>query len=311
MIKISVVVPVYNAAAYVRQAVESAVNLEAVGEVLLIEDKSPDNALEICKQLQAEFPKVKLYQHPNGENRGAGPSRNLGIEKSSFDFIAFLDADDYYLPNRFIEDVELLESQSVDGVYNAASYLIDSEYAFNNVSARYKVKDPIAYLYTVREPIAQPDLFYYLLKGGKGHFHTNTITVRKSVFARTGYFASMKLHQDNHMFLRVALLCNLVPGNTKRATVMIRVHVNNRIRNSSRKTTSEYYDQLYMDLAGSQLPIREYTMLVKKKIGSKSRIAKSRLYNLPFRVFFLILHFVKYPRDIIRCSIADLISHEK
>src|SRR5688572_18232560 len=99
--KVSVIIPVYNAEKYLRNAVESAVNLEEVGEILLIEDNSPDNALQVCLQLEKEYDKVKVHRHPNGENRGAGESRNLGIKKSSFDYIAFLDADDWYLSNRF------------------------------------------------------------------------------------------------------------------------------------------------------------------------------------------------------------------
>src|SRR5690349_14845174 len=94
--KVSVIIPVYNAAKFLRQAVESAVHLPEVAEIVLVEDRSPDNALQICGELVREFSKVKMYQHPNNENRGAGASRNLGIEKSTFPYVAFLDADDRY-----------------------------------------------------------------------------------------------------------------------------------------------------------------------------------------------------------------------
>ena len=97
-LEISVIIPVYNAAAYVRQAVESALAQPEVREVLLVEDGSPDNALEVCQQLAAEHQRVILLHHPNGENRGAGASRNLGMRNAHFPIIAFLDADDYYLP---------------------------------------------------------------------------------------------------------------------------------------------------------------------------------------------------------------------
>src|SRR5690554_4082261 len=99
--QVSVIIPVYNAANFVTQAVESAVVLGEVGEVIVVEDGSPDNALDICRELADKYSKVKLFQHPNGENRGPGASRNLGIMNASFDFISFLDADDWYLPNRF------------------------------------------------------------------------------------------------------------------------------------------------------------------------------------------------------------------
>jgi len=49
--KISVIIPVYNAENYVTQAVESALQFDEVSEVILVEDKSPDNALEVCQNM--------------------------------------------------------------------------------------------------------------------------------------------------------------------------------------------------------------------------------------------------------------------
>ncbi|WP_251040557.1 glycosyltransferase family 2 protein [Chryseobacterium sp. ISL-6] len=114
--KISVIIPVYNAEKYVSNAIESALQFEEVHEVILIEDNSPDNALEVCKKMSEKYEKVKLYQHPDKRNHGAGASRNLGIEKSSGEFIAFLDADDYFLPNRFDAEKELFKDPKASSV---------------------------------------------------------------------------------------------------------------------------------------------------------------------------------------------------
>ncbi len=99
--QVSIIIPVYNAAAYVREAVESALIQPETGEILLIEDNSPDDSLRICQELAAKYDKVKLLRHPNGENRGPGASRNLGMRNARSPILAFLDADDYYLPGRF------------------------------------------------------------------------------------------------------------------------------------------------------------------------------------------------------------------
>ena len=101
MLQISVIIPVYNAEKFIRRAVESAVILDVVKEIILVEDNSPDNALTICRKLEREYSKVLVFQHPDGQNRGAAASRNLGIIKASCELIAFLDADDFYLSNRF------------------------------------------------------------------------------------------------------------------------------------------------------------------------------------------------------------------
>src|SRR5210317_669111 len=96
---ISVVIPVFNAERYVESAVESALRQSETAEVILVEDNSPDNALEICQRLEAQDPRVRLFRHGDGKNHGAGESRNLGIRNARCDYIAFLDADDYYVEN--------------------------------------------------------------------------------------------------------------------------------------------------------------------------------------------------------------------
>ena len=73
---VSVIIPVYNAESFLSKAIESVVYLEEVGEIILIEDQSPDNALALAVSLEQEFDKVKLYQHPDKKNHGAGASRN-------------------------------------------------------------------------------------------------------------------------------------------------------------------------------------------------------------------------------------------
>lgn len=75
--KISVVIPVYNAEKYVESAVNSALQQKETAEVILVEDNSPDNALAICTKLSQDNPRVRLIRHSDGENHGAGESRNL------------------------------------------------------------------------------------------------------------------------------------------------------------------------------------------------------------------------------------------
>ena len=117
--KISVIIPVYNAEKFVTNAVESALQFDEVFEVILVEDQSPDKALDVCKTLAKKHDRVKLFQHPDKGNHGAGESRNVGMRNATGDFIAFLDADDFFLPNRFDAERELFKNPDVDGVYGA------------------------------------------------------------------------------------------------------------------------------------------------------------------------------------------------
>lgn len=126
--RVSVIIPVYNAGPFIRQAVESALAQPETAEVVLVEDNSPDDSLAACQKLAREYPQVRLFQHPGGINRGAGPSRNLGIINSTRDFIAFLDADDFYLPGRFTVVRQVFaERPDCDGVYEAVGMHFEDE----------------------------------------------------------------------------------------------------------------------------------------------------------------------------------------
>ncbi|SEM57488.1 Glycosyl transferase family 2 [Chryseobacterium taichungense] len=226
--KISVIIPVYNAEKYVTQAVESALQFPEVSEVILIEDRSPDNALEVCRKLAVIYDRVKLYQHPDRGNHGAGPSRNLGIEKATGDFIAFLDADDYYLPNRFNAEREVFKDPAIEGLYGALGVNYYSEKAKNDY---YRVfGDRLTTVYQKYHP---EDVFPGQLgmRGSFGLIHLDTLTIRKNALHKLDSFfkKTLRLHQDTEFLFRLSFCTNLYPGILDQAIAMRGVHENNRI----------------------------------------------------------------------------------
>jgi len=222
---VSVITPVYNAEDYVEKAVRSALAQFEVGEVVLVEDDSPDDALAVCRKLEDEHKRVKLFRHPNGENRGAAASRNLGIEKSTCSYIAFLDADDWYCKNRFAETKEAFENhQDVDGVYDAVGTHFETD------KAREKWFQYRDHELTVPQKRIDPDeLLEGFLLDAVEHFHTNGITVKKRVFKQVGGFdTALEISQDTHMWLRLAAACRLYPADITNARAIRRVHNENR-----------------------------------------------------------------------------------
>lgn len=226
--KISVIIPVYNAERYVSQAVESALQFDEVFEIILIEDKSPDNALQVCHELVKKYSRVKLYQHLDKGNHGAGASRNLGIAMAEGDFIAFLDADDYYLPNRFDAEKELFLNSNVEGVYGAIGVHYYSEKAKEQYYKLFGDR-----LTTVYQKHAPEDVFPGLLnmKGTFGLFSIDALTIRKSSLEKLQYLfkTHLKLHQDTEFVFRLSYYLNLYPGILDKAVAVRGVHQNNRI----------------------------------------------------------------------------------
>ncbi len=226
--KISVITPVYNAEKYITQAVESSLQFNEVYEVILVEDQSPDNALEVCENLAEKYDRVKLFQHPDKGNHGAGASRNLGLEKATGDFIAFLDADDYYLPNRFDAEKELLKNPEVEGVYGAIGVHYYTEKSKEDFYHIYKNK-----LDTVYKKSDPRDVFpgQMNLRGSFGLIHLDTLTVRASSLKKMNTFfnSRLKLHQDSDFTIRMAFYLQLYTGINDAAIAMRGIHESNRI----------------------------------------------------------------------------------
>lgn len=93
MIKVSVIVPVYNVEKYIRKCLDSLINqtLKEL-EFIFVNDGSPDNSTEIIKEYQHRDKRIKLLNKDNG---GQASARNLGLEKAKGEYVAFLDSDDY------------------------------------------------------------------------------------------------------------------------------------------------------------------------------------------------------------------------
>jgi glycosyltransferase involved in cell wall biosynthesis len=222
---ISVIIPVFKAENTIREAVLSALLQPETGEILLIEDGSPDNSIDICKELESEYPIIRLLRHPNGENKGASVSRNLGITNAEFDLIAFLDADDFYFKDRFRKALDILNNNpSIDGVYDTVATIQYDDKENINTSKKRKI------LSSIDTELRPEELFPALIHLDHGHFHANGLLVRRRVFEKCGFFnQDLKISQDTEMWMKMAALSTLVPGNINKPVASWVIHGSNRI----------------------------------------------------------------------------------
>jgi glycosyltransferase involved in cell wall biosynthesis len=234
---ISIIIPVYNAGSFVEKAVESALMQPETKEVILIEDRSTDNSLEVCHHIIDKYSNVKLYTHPGNVNKGAGISRNLGIKNATAEFIAFLDADDYYLPGRFSAERKIFEQQpDTDGVYGALGFHYYSEEG----KKKYR-QDGYRELTTLSGKVLPEQLYLSLLwlhPKVNGHFHLDALTVKRESLLKQGlFFKNLQLHEDTVFIIQLAMICRLQAGSIDSPVGMRGVHRHNRIVNRPARST--------------------------------------------------------------------------
>lgn len=215
---ISVIIPVYNCDQFIEKAIISARQQPEVSEIVVVNDGSTDGTQAILEQLRLQNSILKIYHHENKTNKGRSASRNLGIQKATGNLIAFLDADDYFLPNRFKNDIKVFQgNENCDGVYNAVGF------HFYRTATAQELKN--YQLYTVNQKIAPDLLFEALFSGKHGHFQIDGLTVERTVFDVIGPFnEELVVAEDTEVFWKMAIKCQLFTGIIDKPVAIRGVH---------------------------------------------------------------------------------------
>ncbi len=123
---VSVIMPVYNAERYLRDAVESILaQTFSDFELLAIDDGSQDHSLQILQEYAKQDARVRIHVYEN--NRGIVAALNQGLALARGTYIARMDADDISRPERFAKQVEFLEEHSETGIVGSAICVIDPD----------------------------------------------------------------------------------------------------------------------------------------------------------------------------------------
>ena len=217
--------PVYNTSAFVAEAIASVLMQDEVVECIVIDDGSTDKSLEIIQEFADRDSRIIVLHHPGRKNLGPGPSRNLGLKTATEDYIAFLDADDYWVENRFAETKILFSQHSdADGVYEArAAQDWDGELNSPDLS--------------MIRASPKPDkvFFSYSPFGNDGFFSLIGLTVKREVIERIGYFSGILwLTQDTEWISKLCLRCRLYGGVINQPVAIRRFHSDNSSRDIER-----------------------------------------------------------------------------
>jgi glycosyltransferase involved in cell wall biosynthesis len=193
-LKVSVIIPAYNAAKFIRTTIESVLGQTFQDlEIIVVNDGSTDNTQEI---LQNYGDKILYLPKENG---GVSSARNLGIENAKGKYIAFLDADDVWLPEKLERQVELLESNEEIGLCYVAAQKVDEDLNYLSCIEANSYED-----YT------ESLLLNLNIVAGS----CSSAMVRRDVIQQTdGFDRKFTTYADWEMWLRLSLLTKFAPVN--------------------------------------------------------------------------------------------------
>jgi glycosyltransferase involved in cell wall biosynthesis len=184
---VSVVIPAFNAAAYLAEALDSvfAQTFRAF-EVIVINDGSPDT--ELLERLLEPYLERIIYIKQ--ENRGPSAARNAGIRRAQGEYIAFLDSDDFWMPQYLSEQIKCFaNSPALNMIYSDAILFGESPLSGKSYFEAFPPGDP-------------PNFQNFLTHGS---ILTHCVVVRKCVLFEVGLFdEEFRLLEDIDLWLRIA-----------------------------------------------------------------------------------------------------------
>ncbi len=189
---VSVIVPLYNKGKYVERAISSILcQTFPVLEIIVVDDGSTDAGPESV--LRFSDPRIRLMKQ---ENKGPGAARNAGLKIVRGKYVAFLDADDEWLPGFLEKGISLLEDKTADVTVIWTGYLLFSEMERGN-----HCEQELGGIYEIR-----PDTDISLVNCIMSRIWTCSAIMRTRVANKWGgFFAQYKclLGEDKHLFMKL------------------------------------------------------------------------------------------------------------
>lgn len=190
---VSVIIPTYNRRELVTRAIDSALNqTHKPDEVIVVDDGSTDDTAEMLEIRYGK--KIRLIRQ---ENRGVSAARNRGVEAATGEWIAFLDSDDEWFPEKLEIQLRFIKENK------ARIVLTDNRVEGDSGSGKSSF-DKCLYQSEITEGDRVKDISSYLFE--QNFVHLSTVVLSRSLFEKFGGFdESMKVAEDTDLWLRISV----------------------------------------------------------------------------------------------------------
>lgn len=257
---ISIIMPCYNASQFIKESIESVLSQTYENwELIIVDDGSTDDTATIIKIYVAADNRVRYFYQENGKQ---GKARNLGLTKSSGSFVAFLDADDLWLPEKLFVQILEIEKHDVDLVFSDSYIFNDSE--VENLS----------------QIMGIPDAVFYDKKSIQMFLEYNripilTVLVKKEKIISSGGFSEQVQNiEDYHLWLKM-LISNCTFYSSNFISSKYRVH-----QNSETAGINSSSNRILITLFNLSVEFPVYKKQIEHELKLKfKRIYKTNLFT--------------------------------
>lgn len=280
--KFSIILPTYNRAGFLPQAIVSVLAQTYCNwELLVIDDGSTDNTREVVNHFISKDVRVKYFYQKNQERSAA---RNHGIEKSSGEWICFLDSDDYFLENH----LEVLQKNII--LHQEIKFFLTGirintegnvqEKAFLNFSSTHGFKEIM-----------------------EDFILMNTVCLNFMLLKENKFDNRFSIWEDTHLWLRIAEHYRIYQ--IKVYTCVQNVHAENSVKISFRNVDLKKVNQYILAISDVEMKICNFSKIINTKLYKDSKY-KMFLYSARQNKQFIVANMLWFMAIRNRVSV-DLI----
>lgn len=249
-IKISLIIPVYNCEKYLENCLESVMKQDLAGiEVIIINDGSEDNSLEIVEGYKSRFKNISII---NQENKGQGAARNLGIKIAKGEYIGFIDADDYIEPNMISSMYYKAKDNDYD-IVTCGTKIVSED---GDIIKEIRIAES--------EKLTSEEAIIRTIKGENTFAVWNKIFKRKFFIENNIFFKEGCYYEDIYVIIK-AFSCAKSIYNFKKSFYYYVQHT----KSTTKQKKIKYYNDLLMEVART----KEYI---------NDKYSKNKLMNIAF-----------------------------
>ncbi|MEL0613792.1 glycosyltransferase family 2 protein [Marinomonas arenicola] len=306
---ISVVIPLYNKEEFIVECLDSVINSISISscsiEILVVDDCSTDNSLELCKSYSHQ---ISLIQLPR--NSGPSAARNMGINKAKNDFILFLDADDLVHPYAFKYLVDTIKENPEDNVFLLGVDYLDGTFK-RGLEKEFSIKRLSKFEY------------HRNLIEGVLLFSASSTCINKNIVNVVGYFNEHSRYtEDSEFWARISerfsvilidtqligyrivqgSLSQICRENLSDIPILLTTLLEQNKINKSNKTVRLAYSIMFL----------KYTILIRANNHSANKIlfTKERVFNC-INFYFLLSCFFAFSPSFFTKSLIKVFRYLK
>lgn len=271
---LSIITASYNYEKYIRETIESVLAQSCPEwEMIIVDDGSKDNSVEVIKQYCEKDSRIKLFTHENNVNKGLRETIKLGLSKCSGDYVAFLESDDKWEPYAVENKLKAIkQNPNASIIVNDIELIGDEEYVkkYSETQKSYFQKQKELFLngtFDIKE----------ILKNN--YFPTfSCMTVKKEYLEKADFNSPSKPNLDWYLWVQILNMCGEIVYISNKDTLW-RVHsgsyISARNKNDYEKFFGTLHEMLYKkDISSSFYRISEFLHRQKTEKISRSSVAK-------------------------------------